>query len=105
VPDQPIVRVDLTPQQRTTAYRHGYVELTPAQAARAGAIVRGSRGGKHSRNLEMCGCGCRLTLARALRRHPSRAVPAGSGAAGAAGAAAPAAGGTANDTLPQGETA
>jgi hypothetical protein len=67
--DKP-VRVELTPGQRV---KQGGVELTPEQVRSANARLNSRLASRPKRNVPHCGCGCGLTLERALKRHPKKA--------------------------------
>ena len=69
------VKVALTEAQRKQASEKGYVFLSARQAARIrGKITAAGGAGRPKGQYPMCGCGCGLTYARAVLRHPSKAV-------------------------------
>ena len=70
------VKVTLTRAQRKMAGEKGCVFLSARQAARVrGKLTAAAGAGRPKGGHPMCGCGCGLTLERAIKRHPRRAEP------------------------------
>lgn len=71
------VKLVLTEGQRRQASEKGYVLLSARQAAGVrGKITAAAGAGRPAGQYPMCGCGCGLTWARALKRHPGKAIEA-----------------------------
>jgi hypothetical protein len=70
-----MIRVELTRDQKIEALR-GFVSLTPEQVASANATRSAAMRISPGRKADgpPCLCGCGLSLARAMKRHPARAL-------------------------------
>jgi hypothetical protein len=70
-----VILLYLAPDQVRTA-REGYVHLSEQQALSIrGQITAAFGAGRKPGTALRCACGCGMTLARAMKRHPSKARP------------------------------